>query len=72
MGYRPPSSNYEEIGMDIDKAFDEFTEMVMIGTRCEISCKKGLWGTSAPTKEQALSEAKHYFWQYYSDGEYDA
>jgi hypothetical protein len=37
-----------------------------------VFCPLGLWGVSAPTKEQAESEARHYFRQYFSDGEYDA
>ena len=37
----------------------------------EINCKKGLWSVCAPTEKQALNEAKHYFSQYLSDGEYD-
>ena len=35
-----------------------------------IKCKKGLWAVFAPTKEIAEREARHYFIQYYGDGEY--
>lgn len=38
--------------------------------RHEVDCKKGLFGVSAPTKEQAMKEARHYFVQYFEDGEY--
>jgi len=31
-----------------------------------------LWGVDAPTLEQAIDEAKHYFLQYLSDGEYSS
>ena len=34
-------------------------------------CRKRLWSVTAPTKEQALTEALHYYQQYLSDGEYD-
>ena len=36
----------------------------------DISCNKGLWGVVAPTLDQAMTEAVHYFHQYYGDGEY--
>lgn len=36
-----------------------------------IHCRLGLWGVFAPTMEQALKEAQHYYLQYYSDGEYN-
>ena len=35
-----------------------------------VDCKKGLFGVSAPTKEEAMKEARHYFIQYFEDGEY--
>lgn len=38
--------------------------------RHEVNCNKGLFGVSAPTKEQAMKEARHYFIQYFKDGEY--
>lgn len=37
-----------------------------------ISCKLGLWGVSASTKERAEEEAKYYFSQYKLDGEYSS
>ena len=36
-----------------------------------VNCRKGLWGVLAPTKEEAEREARRYFAQYFSDGEYD-
>lgn len=36
-----------------------------------IRCIKGNWGVTAPTKEEAEREARHYFGQYLADGEYD-
>ena len=37
----------------------------------EIKCNKGLWSVYASTLKEAEREAKHYFAQYFSDGEYD-
>lgn len=36
-----------------------------------IGCKKGLWMVEGTDKEYVRSQAKHYFIQYWSDGEYD-
>ena len=36
-----------------------------------IRCKKGLWRVYGPTKKKAEQEARHYFAQYFADGEYD-
>ena len=47
------------------------TKKVAKDGRCTIKCNKGLWEVNAPNKIQAISEAVHYFMQYYSDGEYD-
>ena len=38
--------------------------------RHTINCKKGLWGVDAPTQQQAVTEALHYYQQYRADGEY--
>lgn len=37
----------------------------------EINCRKGLWGVSAANKDDAEREARHYFAQYFQDGEYN-
>jgi hypothetical protein len=37
-----------------------------------IDCRLGLWGVSAPTIEKAVVEARHYFLQCLSDGEYSS
>ena len=39
--------------------------------RHEIDCRRGLWGVSASSREQALREAQHYYMQYELDGEYE-
>ena len=56
----------------MNKAFKENTEITRDtdGTY-NIDCKKGLWGVSGAIYPQVMNEAKHYFQQYYSDGEYD-
>ena len=39
--------------------------------RTEIRCKLGLWGVYSSDKKQAETEARHYWIQYFDDGEYD-
>lgn len=51
--------------------FDDNAEYEVTEYGHEIRCKKGLWGVTAPTKEEAMNEASHYYWQYREDGEYD-
>lgn len=36
-----------------------------------IDCKLGLWGITSYSPESAEREARHYWIQYYQDGEYD-
>lgn len=57
--------------MNIDDAFEKFTEVNETDTGVEVNCCLGLWGVSAGTKEEALRQARHYFVQYWCDGEYD-
>ena len=54
------------------QAFKENTAVTKDAGRCQINCKKGLWGVDCPTYEMAIPEALHYFQQYYGDGEYDS
>ena len=42
------------------------------GFGVEVNCRLGLWSVSAPTMEQAIREAQHYYLQYQRDGEYGA
>lgn len=37
-----------------------------------IRCCLGLWGVSAPNEATAEREARHYWQQYYADGEYES
>ena len=57
--------------MDIDESFDKNTNYKISQYGHEFNCSKGLWGVCAPTKKQAEDEAKHYFIQYFEDGEYE-
>lgn len=36
-----------------------------------VQCRRGLWRVDAQTAEQAEREARHYWAQYYIDGEYN-
>ena len=36
-----------------------------------IDCKKGLWGITSYSPESAEREARHYWIQYFRDGEYN-
>ncbi len=37
----------------------------------EIECPLGLWGVIGKANESTEEEAKHYFNQYFADGEYN-
>ena len=56
--------------------YDKFTACAVITNhdngRTEIKCKLGLWNVDAPNLGQAVDEAKGYFLQYLSDGEYSS
>jgi hypothetical protein len=56
---------------EADKSFDKNVQILHKFAYWEARCKKGLWSVTASTKEQCMHEAKHYFIQYYLDGEYD-
>lgn len=36
----------------------------------EIACKKGLWAVAGMDREKVESEARRYWIQYFTDGEY--
>lgn len=57
--------------MSIDKKFKDNTKSYEQNGRFCIDCKKGNWGVSAPSDQEAKREAFHYFMQYNADGEYD-
>ena len=50
--------------------FQQCTTQSTDGDRHVITCNLGLWEVSAPTREQVMREAQHYFMQYKLDGEY--
>jgi hypothetical protein len=55
---------------DVDAAYKKFTKTRKTKHGYNVKCSKGLWSITAPTKDQAIREGKHYFIQYYMDGEY--
>lgn len=36
-----------------------------------IRCKRGLWSCEGPDHDEVERQARHYFLQYYQDGEYE-
>lgn len=57
---------------EIDQIFSRYTETkLMKDGRVEIHCKRGFWGVSAASEDEAIREAKRYFIQYFEDGEYE-
>ncbi len=55
----------------MDSLFEKYsiTKKTKFGFDCK--CVKGLWGVTAPTRQQAIDTGYYYFVQYYTDGEYD-
>lgn len=56
---------------DIDTAYKKFTSTKKTTTGYSVKCKKGFWRVDAKSKTIAEVQARHYFVQYYMDGEYD-
>lgn len=57
--------------MGLDDAFKAFTrESKAYPTGYKVECCLGLWGVHAATRDEAVRTAKHYFVQYWFDGEY--
>lgn len=52
-------------------AFDDIVIHRLKNGRHIYECPKGLWEVSSPERIVAECEARHYFQQYYSDGEYN-
>lgn len=50
--------------------FDRCTILSMQGSRCTISCIKGLWSVEGPCGYGLTKEAENLFQQYKEDGEY--
>lgn len=53
-----------------DKLFRKNTSQRKTTNGFCIKCRKGLWRVDAPSKQKAMIEARHYFAQYFQDGEY--
>jgi hypothetical protein len=56
--------------MELDEAFKKFTRHRKWLDNHVVECKKGLFQVTAPTLDIAEREARHYFRQYFDDGEY--
>ena len=56
---------------EMEGAFVRNTTMRRRDGRVQIDCRRGLWAVDCPDLSSALREARHYFAQYYADGEYD-
>jgi len=55
----------------IDKIFERCVERGVLGkSELMIRCKLGLWGVFGFDKAQLEREARHYWIQYFQDGEY--
>jgi len=55
---------------DIDASFKANTTITQNKHGWNIDCNKGLWGVSCKSKKACMTEARHYFVQYFLDGEY--
>jgi hypothetical protein len=53
-----------------ERSYSANTRYTFLDGRHHIDCIKGLWGVNAENLQDAEREAKHYFIQYYGDGEY--
>ena len=61
----------DEVTMrEADEAWTKQVFLIKTKTGYSARCKKGMWRVDAPTKEQAEKEGRHYFAQYFMDGEY--
>jgi hypothetical protein len=60
---------YDSDGNPTD-LFKKYTRRRKTKDGYSISCRRGLWGVHAPTKEQAETEAMRYFIAYFGVGEY--
>jgi hypothetical protein len=56
-------------GVGISELFDRCAVRTCRGS--SIRCCLGLWSVSAPDAAVAEREARHYWQQYYADGEYE-
>lgn len=58
--------------VEMEAAFRKHTiRRVRHGGRYSVRCRRGLWAVEGPDRESVDAEARHYFRQYYEDGEYE-
>ena len=55
---------------NMEEAYKIWTSTRKTKNGYTVKCKKGLWRVDAPSKRKAEQEARHYFAQYFTDGEY--
>lgn len=71
-------NNFEKIDWgtpkvtEFDKAFELCTTQKATANGHTVTCRKGFFFTSGPTRTYAVEEAKKLFSGYYADGEYAA
>lgn len=56
---------------ELESAYKKWTVTRQTKTGYSVRCKKGLWRVDAPDLESADREGRNYFWQYFTDGEYE-
>lgn len=57
--------------IEIKEAYKKWTKRKVTEHGVTVECVKGLWRVTAPTEEEAERESRHYFAQYFCEGEYE-
>lgn len=58
--------------LNIELQFQKNTKSSLTATgTLTIRCRKGLWAVSSRDHDAVKRDARHYFFQYWKDGEYD-
>ncbi len=71
--HRTQLKGAEIMESSLEAMFHKCTEIKLLkdGT-VEIRCKQGLWVVCGSDREQVERDARHYWQQYFDDGEYDS
>ena len=56
--------------MNIDDRMNKCIDIKNVSGVITIKCKLGFWSVSGRDQKEVVSDARHYFGQYLSDGEY--
>ncbi len=54
----------------MEKAYEACITRTLKGGLLSIACKRGLWAVSGGDTKRVEAEARHYWIQYFRDGEY--